>query len=84
MPPSLDHTTGSAGMEDGSPAHRLHVVGADDAAYLPQILQQQVQDLGCPLPLVVAELLQLTQLSLGRCQRRLQKPIQPQVSKVGP
>lgn len=69
-------------MEDGRPAHRLHVVGADNPAYLPQILQQQVQDLRRPLPLVVAELLQLTQLSLGGCQCRLEKAIQPQVSKV--
>lgn len=48
--------------------YSLHIVGADDAAYLPQVLQQQIQDLGGSLLLVVAELLQLAQLALCGCQ----------------
>lgn len=81
MPPSPDHSAVGVGTEDGSPAHRLDIVGADDSPYLPQILQQQVQDLRGPLPLVVAKLLELTQLSLCGCQSGLEKQTQAQVTK---
>lgn len=53
-------------------AYSLHIIGANNSSYLPQILQQQIQDLGSPLFLVIAKLLQLAQLSLCGCQCSLQ------------
>lgn len=66
-PPCSGRAVRGAGEHAGL-TYSLHVVGADDATYLPQVLQQQIQDLGGSLLLVVAELLQLAQLSLGGCQ----------------
>lgn len=38
-------------------AHSLHVVGANNSTYLPQVLEEKVQDLRGPLLLVVTKLL---------------------------
>lgn len=63
------------GTENTSLAYSLHIVGANNSAYLPQVLEKQVQDLCGPLFLVVTKLLQLTQLSLGGCQCRLENKV---------
>lgn len=40
--------------------YSLYIIGANNSSYLPQILQQQIQDFSSPLLLVIAKLLQLT------------------------
>jgi hypothetical protein len=63
-------------------AYGLHIIGANNSTYLPQIFQQQVQDLGCPLLLVVAKLLELVQFSLCGCQCGLKDKFQPQIKNA--
>lgn len=69
-------------VENVGLTYSLHVVGADDAAYLSQVLQQQVQDLGGSLLLVIAKFLQLAQLSLCGCQCGLKNIFPQQIKRL--